>query len=130
MDDRTRRDRFSHSSERNSSEGSILEDVIDERMENHSVDQDPTLRELAQAYREQHEKEVDAEVLVKLLEQMREPFASTADITAALGCAPEAARHILSQLESEMAVKRHSVTDDRGNQIDIWLPVSEDTATE
>ncbi|SDQ18404.1 hypothetical protein [Halopelagius longus] len=100
---------------------SVLESAIDDIVED-ADSFPPSIRDIIEDRKDSDDpnEEVSPERVLELLEQIRDPFASTVEIAAALGCAPDAARHALSSLLSSGQIKCHPVTEKSGDQVPIW----------
>lgn len=101
--------------------GAILDTVIDEMMESAEQPQ-PTIHDLIDQREEISDRDnpVTPASIEDLLEQVRDPFVSTAEIAAAFDCAPEAARQALSELLEAEQVQQHSVIDTNGSPVTVW----------
>jgi len=126
---------FRHRPERNSStndqtgqtedSNSITESYFDELFdldEDRDFEPKRTIYDLIDEGDEQidSDKPVTPERMFDLLEDVSNSLVSTIELSAALGCAPEAARQSLSKLQQRGLVSNQSVIDSNHRKLDLW----------
>jgi hypothetical protein len=81
-----------------------------------------TIRELIAEPNSSEDKNesISPEDVLELLERIDESFVSTAEVAAALGAAPEAAKQALKSLLKESSVRYRSVLGKDGDETEIW----------
>lgn len=100
----------------------ILDEYFEDLFSEGSDSTPPSLRHIAEN-RNDYEYANDPiapESVVELLEIVKEQFASTPEVAAACGCAPDAARQALTALFEDDVVSRRYVTDTNGHNLTIW----------
>lgn len=109
--------------ERSEDDESILNSVIDDMADwDSSADSPPSIYDFIDKRAEQADtgKPVTPEIVFGLLEEISDPLVSTIEVAAALDCAPDAARQVLSTLFEENRVERQSVIDSNQNSLSLW----------
>lgn len=100
---------------------SILDDVVEQQMKQ-AEEAPPSIHQFIgdQDPPDKQDQPVTPAAIQELLKEIREPFISTAEISAVFNCAPEAARQALSELWDNGDVKKRGVIVKDGTESDIW----------